>query len=273
MRNLRVAVALSELARVGDLRVRRGAFALASRHASHRPCCFPTPTPFSWHRQSSCGVPFVDGYVFSAALEQAQGRNRTPGKVVIEALDDPYLEALAMRPKRAFSLPTGPWLTGPLAPLVTEASEPRAPIWSPVGRGQGYTSRAGVPAPVSPLGGNLVADGFECLAGDVATQTRKGRRAVGESFGLVLLEAQAAGTPVIAPAYSGPRETYIEGVTGVAPADESVEALTRTLHELLKDPARLAWLGRYAVQWTRQASRPRYWLQRRLDEKELWSKE
>ena len=46
---------------------------------------------------------------------------------------------------------------------------------------------------------------------------RCGRRAVGEGFGLVLLEAQAAGTPVIAPAYGGSREAYVEGVTGVAP--------------------------------------------------------
>jgi len=90
----------------------------------------------------------------------------------------------------------------------------------------------------------------------LATQTRSGRRAVGEGFGLVLLEAQAAGTPVIAPAYGGSHEAYIDGVTGVAPADESTEALTRTLHDLLKDPARLAWMGEHAAQWTRQAFDP-----------------
>jgi glycosyltransferase involved in cell wall biosynthesis len=89
-----------------------------------------------------------------------------------------------------------------------------------------------------------------------ATQTRSGRGAVGEGFGLVLLEAQAAGTPVIAPAYGGSHEAYIEGVTGVAQVDESAEALTTTLHDLLKDPARLAWMGRHAAQWTRQAVTP-----------------
>jgi phosphatidylinositol alpha-1,6-mannosyltransferase len=78
----------------------------------------------------------------------------------------------------------------------------------------------------------------------------------GEGFGLVLLEAQAAGTPVIAPAYGGSHEAYIEGVTGVAQVDESAEALTTTLHDLLKDPARLAWMGRHAAQWTRQAVTP-----------------
>ena len=87
----------------------------------------------------------------------------------------------------------------------------------------------------------------------LATKTRSGRRVLGEGFGLVLLEAQAAGTPVIAPAYGGSREAYIEGVTGVAPTDESAEALTRTLHDLLKDPARLAGMRRHAAQWSEQA--------------------
>lgn len=90
----------------------------------------------------------------------------------------------------------------------------------------------------------------------LASQTRRGRGAVGEGFGLVLLEAQAAGTPVIAPAYGGSREAYVEGVTGEAPSDESAEALTMTLQGLLKDPARLASMGRHAAQWARQAFAP-----------------
>jgi phosphatidyl-myo-inositol dimannoside synthase len=95
----------------------------------------------------------------------------------------------------------------------------------------------------------------------LATQTRSGRRAFGEGFGLVLLEAQAAGTPVIGPAHGGSHEAYVEGVTGMAPSDESAEALTRTLHELLKDPARLAWMGEHATQWTRQAFDPERYAQ------------
>ena len=95
----------------------------------------------------------------------------------------------------------------------------------------------------------------------LATQTKSGRGAVGEGFGLVLLEAQAAGTPVIAPAYGGSHEAYIEGVTGVAPSDESAEALTRTLHDLLKDPAVMASMGGHAAQWTRHAFAPERYAQ------------
>ena len=95
----------------------------------------------------------------------------------------------------------------------------------------------------------------------LATQTRSGRGRVGEGFGLVLLEAQAAGTPVIAPAYGGSREAYVEGVTGVAPVDESTEALTKVLQGLLKDPARLTWMGRHASQWTREAFAPERYAQ------------
>jgi hypothetical protein len=58
------------------------------------------------------------------------------------ALDDPYLEALAMRPKRGFSLPMGRWLSGPLAPLVEAASEPSARVWSQVDRAR--ATRAGL---------------------------------------------------------------------------------------------------------------------------------
>ena len=98
---------------------------------------------FSMASSVELRVPFVDGHVFSAALETARGRNAAPGKVAIgEALGDPYLKALAMRPKRGFSLPMGLWLTGPLAPLVTAASEPGAPVWALVDRAR--ATRAGL---------------------------------------------------------------------------------------------------------------------------------
>jgi phosphatidylinositol alpha-1,6-mannosyltransferase len=90
----------------------------------------------------------------------------------------------------------------------------------------------------------------------LATRTRLGRRASGEGFGLVLLEAQLAGTPVVGPAYGGSHDAFVDQVTGMAPADESPEALARVLNLMLSDPERLAQMGRQAGEWARAAFAP-----------------
>jgi phosphatidylinositol alpha-1,6-mannosyltransferase len=90
----------------------------------------------------------------------------------------------------------------------------------------------------------------------LATRTNGGRHSAGEGFGLVLLEAQVAGTAVIAPAHGGSSDAYVEGVTGVAPTNETAEALGRVLDELLRNPARVAWMGKCAADWAREAFAP-----------------
>ena len=90
----------------------------------------------------------------------------------------------------------------------------------------------------------------------LATRTRAGRVSSGEGFGLVLLEAQVAGTPVIAPAYGGSHDAFIAGTTGRAPANESIPALAELLGELLDDPERLAMMGKGAAEWSRDAFAP-----------------
>jgi len=95
----------------------------------------------------------------------------------------------------------------------------------------------------------------------LATRTSRGRHPSGEGFGLVLLEAQVAGTPVIAPAHGGSSDAYVEGVTGVAPADETTEALARVLDELLGNPAQLAWMGKRAAEWSRELFTPERYTQ------------
>jgi glycosyltransferase involved in cell wall biosynthesis len=138
---------------------------------------------------------------------------------------------------------------------VCGSGDPPADMMNLVGRYSWCTVRPGLPD------GDLARE----LAGAdlfvLATQTRTGRRAFGEGFGLVLLEAQVAGTPVIAPSHGGSREAYVEGVTGSAPPDQSAQALEWTLHEMLKDPDRLAWMGRQAAQWARQAFAPERYAQ------------
>lgn len=90
----------------------------------------------------------------------------------------------------------------------------------------------------------------------LATRTRPGRHASGEGFGMVLLEAQLAGTPVVGPAYGGSRDAFLDRVTGVAPTDESPGSLARLLDELLQDPGRLTQMGRRAAEWARESFAP-----------------
>ena len=77
----------------------------------------------------------------------------------------------------------------------------------------------------------------------LATRTRPGKRPSGEGFGLVLLEAQVAGTAVVGPAHGGSPGAYLDGITGETPRDESVPALAQVLDGLLARPARLGQLG------------------------------
>jgi len=90
----------------------------------------------------------------------------------------------------------------------------------------------------------------------LATRTRRGRGASGEGFGMVLLEAQIAGTPVVGPAFGGSHEAFLHQITGDAPVDETAQALSAVLDRLLKDPVRLAQMGRQAAQWSRQCFAP-----------------
>jgi glycosyltransferase involved in cell wall biosynthesis len=85
----------------------------------------------------------------------------------------------------------------------------------------------------------------------LATRTRSGRRPCGEGFGLVLLEAQVAGTAVIGPAHGGSPDAYLEGVTGATPRDESAAALAAVLGEVLRQPGRLAEMGTRGSAWAR----------------------
>jgi phosphatidyl-myo-inositol dimannoside synthase len=90
----------------------------------------------------------------------------------------------------------------------------------------------------------------------LATRTRVGRDPCGEGYGLVLLEAQIAGTPVIGPAYGGSHDAYVERFSGLTPMDESAGALAAVLQEILKDTARLVQMGAQAALWSRASFAP-----------------
>jgi phosphatidylinositol alpha-mannosyltransferase len=69
----------------------------------------------------------------------------------------------------------------------------------------------------------------------------------GESFGMVLTEAFAAGTPVVASNIAGYRDVVRDGVDGVLVAPADPQALAEALRDLWEEPARLAQMARAAV--------------------------
>jgi len=67
-----------------------------------------------------------------------------------------------------------------------------------------------------------------------------------ESFGLVALEAQALGTPVVAASVGGLREIVEDGVTGFLVEGHDPEDYARAMADVLDDPVRMADMGEEA---------------------------
>ncbi|WP_165485995.1 glycosyltransferase family 4 protein [Frankia sp. Cppng1_Ct_nod] len=90
----------------------------------------------------------------------------------------------------------------------------------------------------------------------LCTRTRVRPPCTGEGFGIVLVEAQLAGCPVVAPFSGGSADAHIAGITGWSPADESADALAALVLRLLSDRGGLAEAGRRARAWARMATEP-----------------
>jgi phosphatidylinositol alpha-mannosyltransferase len=69
----------------------------------------------------------------------------------------------------------------------------------------------------------------------------------GESFGMVLTEAFAAGTPVVASDIAGYRDVVRDGIDGVLVPPADAQALAETLRDLYEEPERRAELARNAA--------------------------
>ncbi len=85
-----------------------------------------------------------------------------------------------------------------------------------------------------------------------------------EGFGIVLIEAMAAGKPCITTAVSSMPEIVVHGVTGYVVPVRDAQALGNALCELLNDPGRAAAMGRAG----RQRVEKHFTLARMVDELE-----
>ena len=79
----------------------------------------------------------------------------------------------------------------------------------------------------------------------------------GESFGMVLTEAFAAGTPVVASDIAGYRDVVRDGVDGVLVPRGDATALAETLRDLWHEPQRLAAMGVAAAAHAQRYAWPR----------------
>lgn len=75
---------------------------------------------------------------------------------------------------------------------------------------------------------------------------------VREGWGLVNIEANSVGTPVVAYKSAGLVDSVNDGVSGIFCREKTPQALTETLDSLLTDTKRLAKINRTAIFWSKQ---------------------
>jgi phosphatidylinositol alpha-mannosyltransferase len=114
----------------------------------------------------------------------------------------------------------------------------------------------------------LVLDGRDIVALGRADDAEKARRLAaadvlcapslgGESFGMVLTEAFAYGTPVVASAIAGYRDVVSDGVDGLLVRPGDAAALAAALRDLAVQPARREAMGRAARRSAERYAWPR----------------
>ena len=75
-----------------------------------------------------------------------------------------------------------------------------------------------------------------------------------DTFGNVVLEAQASGLPVIVTDCGGPQENVVPGQTGIVVEGNSEESLSNAIRMLAMDPARLKAMGKAARSYMEERS-------------------
>lgn len=75
-----------------------------------------------------------------------------------------------------------------------------------------------------------------------------------DTFGNVVLEAQASGIPVVVTDQGGPRENLIDSVTGLVVKGDDVQSLLQSLQYLLDHPSRIRKMGEAARKYMEDRS-------------------
>lgn len=101
--------------------------------------------------------------------------------------------------------------------------------------------------------GELAATYAQAQVFALPGRARTGVAARGEGFGLVYLEAAAAGLPVVAGHAGGAVEAVRDGETGLLVDPDDPQAVARAVADLLDDPDRAAAMGKAGRRWIADA--------------------
>lgn len=242
-----------------------------------------TGTPVVWHIHSTLQANTRAEHVAAAALRRltpkhivftspATGRNsmtfaQVPTSVVFPGVDlDQCRSGDPIRGRQAFSIPPDALVLSMFARVVPVKGQAdfieclgrllsRHPdlygvMCGPGDRGGAYWERLEELSRHYGLGERLLMPGdvrpplkHDVVAGsDVVLHPSRA-----EPFGLAVLEAMAAGKPVVAADTDGPRVMIEDGVDGVLVPPGDVERLTAAVASLLEDPAGRAAMGAAAA--------------------------
>lgn len=177
-------------------------------------------------------APFLDARPFAAAaLDRTWQRDALSKQYRLDSATPWLLSAAMMRP--GDKLASFRLLAEALAPLRDRSWQ-----WLIVGDGPAATV---VRAAIAPLGSRVTCLGQldRCsLPAIYAASDLYVWPAIGEAWGMSLLEAQAAALPVVAGNVGGVAAVVADGETGVLVRPHDITALTLAIEMLLDDPHR-----------------------------------
>lgn len=185
-------------------------------------------------------------YVLDTTIFRPDRREQFRQRLGLRA-EDLLLLAVAENledPRKRISLPVSAWPK--LSPLTNQGRI----FLGLVGRNPPRPDRERRILAVGPVSGETEVAGFMAAA-DLFIHP-----AAAENYALVLEEAQACGTPVLAAKAGGVGETFVEGLTGWGMETAGPEALARQLNDLLARPEQLRAMRTAAREAMEQKHRP-----------------